>query len=74
MTAKEQREVNRLKIKIEELEARQKKEMAIYGDNISEIVTLRIALRNAHDALVDAVVALQVIYDEPVSERLEVRK
>ncbi len=55
MTAKERRYVARLETRIEELERQHGKEMDVYRDNTEEIVEMRTALRNIHDALIDAV-------------------
>ena len=60
MTSKEKREVNRLRNENEELQARRQKDAEIYRRNIDEITGLRIALRNAHDALIDAVTAVNM--------------
>lgn len=55
MTAKERRYVKRLETRIEELERQHWKEMDVYRDNVDEIIEMRTALRNIHDALIDAV-------------------
>lgn len=55
MTAKERRYVKRLETRIEELERQHGKEVDVYRDNVDEIIEMRTALRNIHDALIDAV-------------------
>lgn len=55
MTAKERRYIARLETRIEELERQHGKGMDVYRDNIDEIIEMRTALRNIHDALIDAV-------------------
>ena len=55
MTAKERREMQRLTNRIEELERQHQKDMDVWRENATELIEMRIALRNIHDALVDAV-------------------
>lgn len=74
MTSKERRYVARLETRIEELERQHGKEMDIYRDNIEEIVEMRTALRNIHDALVDAVNEINSVIRpiDRISDRLTV--
>lgn len=71
MTAKEKREMQRLRIRIEELERSNQRHMEVWRENNEELIDMRSALREAHDALVDAVFSLnRVIRDH---DRIEPR-
>lgn len=52
---KEARTVTAKETRIEELERQHGKEMDIYRDKSEEIIKMMTALRNIHDAIVDAV-------------------
>lgn len=75
MTAKERREMQRLNNRIDELERQHQKDMDIWRDNATELIEMRLALRNIHDALVDAAIeANRVIRSDidRIDKRLEV--
>lgn len=76
MTRRERRELQRLRVRVEELEREREKQFEIYRNQLNELVAFRIALRNTHDCLAEAVVELNpVIRDfDRISPRLEVEK
>lgn len=55
MTAKERRELQRLRNENEELTSRLERHMRIYSDNLFELVRYKVALKDIHGLLVDAV-------------------
>lgn len=55
MTSKERREMQRLRNRIDELEKQHGRDMEVYRQNATELIDMRTALRNIHDALVDAI-------------------
>ena len=56
MTAKERRELQRLRNENEELTSQLERHMRIYSDNLFELVRYKVALKDIHGLLVDAVV------------------
>jgi len=68
MTAKERREMQKLQNKISELEQRHRKDMEAYANAASELIELRTALRNIHDAAVDVVMEANAVIRTHVEE------
>lgn len=56
MTAKERRELQRLRNENEELTSQLERHMRIYSDTLFELVRYKVALKDIHGLLVDAVV------------------
>ena len=56
MTAKERRELQRLRNENEELASQLERHMRIYSDNLFELVRYKVALKDINGLLVDAVV------------------
>lgn len=61
MTKIEQRQMQKLQNEVNELRAQSGKHFEVYRNHIYEISDLRIALKNAHDALIDAVMAINPV-------------
>ena len=61
MTAKERRQMQALQNEVDTLRSRHDKHMEVYRDNLDRIVDLELALKNAHGALVDAVLAINPV-------------
>jgi hypothetical protein len=72
VTAKERREVQRLNNRIEELERQHQKDMEVWRDTTTELIEMRTALRNIHDALVDAVIEANRVI-RPAIDRMDKR-
>lgn len=66
MTAKEQRQVRRLEVRIEELERHLKISTKSGSDTFLDLYNTRTALRQAHEALAEAMAIIeQCIKDDP---------
>lgn len=72
MTAKEKREMKRLQNRIDELERVHQRDMEVWRENAMELIDMRTALKNIHDAMVDAVIEANKVI-QPSIDRVDAR-